>query len=263
MQLLPRYLYKNKIDVISSDVGFVTEYRPVYSRQIKIAKGIDNTLQFRFLNADQKPIDISNENIKFVAYDEQKIKVLDLTATASNTKGLANLTIGKSDLENLPQQYLKYAVYFDDESTGQTLTYSDTHFSNNGTIYLDASIFPEPRGDIELKFTDVASSIIPDSDTTDQINYWATDYAFATPSGETFAFENAIITNPPIAASDLYIQYTTDRHVTLGSKWITITPTNVSSDSTQAQFEFDGTYNYIRIYTTVDPENITSIFLRN
>jgi hypothetical protein len=104
---------------------------------------------------------------------------------------------------------------------------------------------------------------MPDEDTNDAINYWATDYVVATPSGETFAFENAIIVTPAIDSTELTIQYTTDRQITTGSKWIAITPTNVTSDSTQTQFEFDGTYNYIRIFTTVDPENITSIYLRN
>ena len=263
MQLVPRYLVKNKIDVIANEAGFVTEYRPVYSRQLKVYKGIDNTIQFRFLNADQKPVDVSTENIKFVAYDESRIKVLELTATATATKGLATLILGKSDLVDLPQQYLKYAVYFDDGSAGQTLTYSDSHFGNGGTIYLDAGLFPDPRGDIELTFTDVATVIIPDPDTNDTINYWATDYVVATPSGETFAFENAIIVTPAINSSDLTIQYTTDRYVSFGSKWTAITPTNVTSDSTQTQFEFNGTYNYIRIFTTVDPQNITSIILRN
>jgi len=263
MQLIPRYLYKNKVDVVTNDVGFVTEYRPVYSRQIKIYKGIDNTVQFRFLNADQKPIDISNEIIKFVAYRESNIKALDLTATATATKGLATLTIGKTDLEDLLQQYLTYTVYFDDGSAGQTLTYANSHFDASGTLFLDGSALPAPRGDVELQFTDVASMLIVDPDKFDDIDFWATDYVAATPSGETFAFENSIIVTPAIDSADLTIQYTTDRQVTLGSRWIDITPSNVTSDSTQTQFEFDGTYNFLRIYTTVDPENITSIILRN
>lgn len=263
MQLIPRYLYKNRVDVVSSDIGLTVEYRPVYSRQIKIYKGIDNTVQFRFLNADQKPIDISAEDIKFVAYSESNIKVLELTATATATKGLATLTIGKTYLEELPQQYLTYTVYFDDGSAGQSLTYANSNFDAAGTIFLDGSALPAPRGDVTLQFTDVASVAIPDPDTNDDINYWATDYIDAKPSGETFTFENAIIVTPAIDSSELTIQYTTDRQVLASSKWNDIVPSEVTSDSTQTQFEFNGTYNFIRIYTTIDPEDITSIILRN
>ena len=71
-QLIPRYLVNNRIQIIANDSGFVTEYRPVYQRQIKIYKNIDNKLQFRILNADQKPLSISGYTIKFNAFDENK-----------------------------------------------------------------------------------------------------------------------------------------------------------------------------------------------
>ena len=52
MQLIPRYLVDNRTTVLVSELGHVTEYRPVYTKQIKLYKGIDNALQFKLLNAD-------------------------------------------------------------------------------------------------------------------------------------------------------------------------------------------------------------------
>ena len=52
MQLIPRYLVNNRTTIIANEAGFVTEYRPVYSRQIKVYSNIDNVLEFRVLNAD-------------------------------------------------------------------------------------------------------------------------------------------------------------------------------------------------------------------
>ena len=54
MQLIPRYLVDNKTTILVSDTGHLTEYRPVYTKQLKIYRGIDNVLQFKLLNADQK-----------------------------------------------------------------------------------------------------------------------------------------------------------------------------------------------------------------
>ena len=269
MQLIPRYLYNNRVTVITNDVGFITEYKPVYRNQVRITKGIDNVLQFKFLNADQKPVDIFGKQIIFVAYDEKSIKVLEETATVlddgitTSTKGLTSVTIGKTSLENLPQQYLSYAVYIDDGSAGQTLTYANSHFDAGGTIYLDASVFPEPRGDVELRFTAVASVLIADDDRSDSVNYWATDPVSATPSGETYSYDNAIIVTPVIDSANLVIQYSQDKQITYGTNWIDITPTNITSDSTESTFEFSGTYEYIRVYITQDPETITTILLRN
>ena len=50
MQLLPRYLVEQTTTLVADVAGFITEYRPVYNRDIEVYKGIDNALQFRLLN---------------------------------------------------------------------------------------------------------------------------------------------------------------------------------------------------------------------
>ena len=69
MQLVPRYLVKNKINIISDDAGLLTEYRPVYQRTIKISRGINNVIQFKLLNADQKPVTVTQTPV-FVVFDD-------------------------------------------------------------------------------------------------------------------------------------------------------------------------------------------------
>ena len=70
MQLTSRYLVSNTTTVVADMTGFITEYRPVYNKQLQVYKGIDNVLDFRLLNADQKPVDITSYTPKFVAFDE-------------------------------------------------------------------------------------------------------------------------------------------------------------------------------------------------
>ncbi len=77
MQLIPRYLVDNIITIVSSEQGLSTEMMPVYTRQIKVYKGIDNTIQFRLLNADHKPINIDLYRIMFVAIDDDGRKVIE------------------------------------------------------------------------------------------------------------------------------------------------------------------------------------------
>ncbi len=60
MQLIPRYLVDNRTTLISNEAGFITEYRKVYTRQLQVYKGIDNVLEFKILNAEQKPVDLAN-----------------------------------------------------------------------------------------------------------------------------------------------------------------------------------------------------------
>ena len=51
-----RYLAPNRINILANEAGFITEYKPVYSRALQVYKGIDNVLEFKVLNPDQKPI---------------------------------------------------------------------------------------------------------------------------------------------------------------------------------------------------------------
>ena len=103
MQTL-RYLVSNRINILANEAGFVTEYKPVYSRQLNVYKGIDNVLEFRLLNADQKPLDVDRYTPKFVAFDENNQMVIEHDgvnlqegdSTAYTKKGLFKVTITKT-----------------------------------------------------------------------------------------------------------------------------------------------------------------------
>ena len=56
---IQRYLLKNRITAVINEQGIATEYKPVYQRNVTVYKGIDNKLQFKLINQDQKPIDTS------------------------------------------------------------------------------------------------------------------------------------------------------------------------------------------------------------
>ena len=66
MQLVSRYLVSNSTVVVLDGTGNLTEYRKVYQRNIKIAKGIDNVINFEIKNHDQKPVSILNTYTPYV-----------------------------------------------------------------------------------------------------------------------------------------------------------------------------------------------------
>jgi hypothetical protein len=75
--LTSRYLVPNQTTIIANEAGFITEYRPVYQRNLTVYKGIDNVLEFRLKNGDQKPIDVAGKTPKFVAFDENKKLIIE------------------------------------------------------------------------------------------------------------------------------------------------------------------------------------------
>ena len=149
MQLTPRYLVNNKTTLIANDAGFITEYRTVYQRHIKVYRGIDNVLQFKILNHDQKPVDITTKTPKFVVFDANKQMIIERDATVTDdgsttTRGNCKVTVTENDLLNVKQQYLRYNIYLVDSANNKTITYVDSHFDNNATIFVDSYAFPGP-----------------------------------------------------------------------------------------------------------------------
>ena len=77
MQKTSTYLAKNKVVIVANLAGFVTEYRPVYQKNLNVYRGIDNLLYFETKNHDQKPVSLAGYTPKFVAYDENNVMILE------------------------------------------------------------------------------------------------------------------------------------------------------------------------------------------
>jgi len=258
MQLIPRYLLKNKVNILSSDIGYITEFVPVYARQIKIYKGIDNTLQFRLLNADQRPIDVSIYTPKFVVFDNNGKKVIDRDCDvnqiddSSASRGLFTVTITENDMLNIERQYLRYNVYLIDSSSNKSLTYVDSHFDNNGTIFIDDYAFPTP---LESKLLD---TFIQNN------SVWLSETISAEPgiNGNEALHTISIYSNNYVG--NVEIQATLENSTT-STNWATIGTVNmVGTETEPVPFNFNGVFNYIRLSFNSDPANtIDKVLIRN
>ena len=107
MQLVPKYLLNNSVSLTANLAGEVTEYRTVYQRNINVYRGIDTSIQFNVLNADQKPVSILNTYTpKFKLYDENNRLIVERDGTVLETStpskvGHFTVTISENDLLNL------------------------------------------------------------------------------------------------------------------------------------------------------------------
>jgi len=258
MQLTPRYLVKNKTNIIANEAGFITEYRSVYTRQIKIFKGIDNVLEYRVLNADQKPVDIQGYTPVIMIFDENQnlviqhdCDVLDLGTT--ETRGKCKITITENDMLNLKQQYLSYSIHLN-SSSGNTLTYSDSYFENRGTIYLDGQSLPAPKP---------AHSITQFSEEVE--GTWVSESVEAQPAlnGNEALHTALVYTNG--FDGEVTIQGTLENQIDTGiTKWFDVETEVVTTTETHKMFNFNGVFSYLRVSVNADPENkITKVLVRN
>jgi len=269
MQLIPRYLYKNQIDVISNDTGFVVEYRPVYSRQVKVYKGVDNKVQFRMLNADQKPININGTKIDFEAYDDEKDQVLKYEATilddgsTPTTKGLFYVNITENDLLNIPSQYLTYTVYQRETCDEKIVTYSNRDFGACGTIYVDDCAQPTIKSsNIVENFYELDGVWVAGNDEISKIT--AQPKINKNEAVHTVAFYTDAY-NGRGFVGNVKIQGTLDNQIDGTNLWHDID--TVAFDGTEVRPVFNvftGVYSHLRFEADVDPKDkLLKVLIRN
>lgn len=103
---LPVYLYTPVIRVFL-DLENSTKHGVdiMYHGYAKLAKGVKNTLQFNFLNGDQRPIDVSTKTFVFKMFDyatnkeviSKNLEIID-DGTTFAIKGKTQLTLTSSDI---------------------------------------------------------------------------------------------------------------------------------------------------------------------
>ena len=260
MQTL-RYLVSNRTEVLANEAGHVTEYRPVYSRNLQVYKGIDNVLEFKLINPDQKPLDVDRYTPKFVAFDENKQMVIERDgvnlqegdSTAYTKKGLFSVTVTENDLLNVKDQYLSYNIYLVDYDDTKVLTYANEWFDSAGVIRVSSSAFPGP---IDSKVVD---TFVMDNDV------WYSETIEAQPgiNGNDALHTAAVYTDSYIG--DIIVQGTLENQITGTTNWADISTTTLTGSETEpTPINFNGVFTYIRFKTTANPTStISKILVRN
>ena len=258
MQLTPRYLVNNKTTIVTNEAGFITEYKPVYSRQLQVYKGIDNVLQFKVLNHDQKPVDITAKAAKLVVYDQNKLLIIEKTGTilddgSTTTRGNISVTINENDLLNIDQQYLSYNVYLVESDNTKTLTYTDTHFGASGVIYVSGQAFPGPAATHSI------------TTFTEDNTKWVSEALDAQPgiNGNEALHTAAVYTNEYVGGIKVYA--TLENQVDDGTKWAEVASTTfIGTETTPSVLNFNGVYTFLRLEADANPSSkVTKILVRN
>jgi hypothetical protein len=258
MQLLPRYLVKNRIDIVADLAGFTTEFTPVYKRQALVYKGIDNVLEFRLLNADQRPINTQGYTPKFRAYDSNNTLVVEREGTvlddgSTATKGLFTVTVTENDLLNLTDEFLKYSIFLiDDDTEDRILTYTDTHFGADAVIRISSDMFPPPKASksITTFYDDGLTYITSAIDSDPSLN---NNEALHTAAIYTSGYVGTVS-----------VEATLENQVSGTTDWATIA--SLTFDGTETEptpVNFTGVFSFIRFRTSANPSTISKILVRN
>jgi hypothetical protein len=141
MQQIFSYIYNNRITVVyDTDASRTVRNRQVYTRTVDIYPEVDNPIQIKFMNQDQKPEVLANVVVKFDVIDDyvgaNSNVVLSKTATAVNAAaGLWSVTLTSANVAQLDRSTYNYMVKLQSNVTSaNTAAYTDDNFGAYGQI---------------------------------------------------------------------------------------------------------------------------------
>ena len=139
MITIKAYLYPNLVEVQLFDPAiFTTRNRVVYSRPIKVYKGIDNPLQLIIRNQDQKAVSIDGQIVIVeIQNPNAGTTVASLSADAGTETGTATVTIDRATMDNLTQRFYKLTIKVRDAFTSAE---SPMYIDDNYGVPLDLEV---------------------------------------------------------------------------------------------------------------------------
>jgi hypothetical protein len=135
MQKIQFYLVPNRVTVTTDVAGYNTEYRQVYTRTIKLYKGIDNTLEFEIKNSEQRRQDVMGSTIVVKFFDSDRKQLLELTGTPMVGPGLMQVVVPAESIAKINTQYLYVTAKLVKNSV-DTILYGDSQFGLAATCEL-------------------------------------------------------------------------------------------------------------------------------
>jgi hypothetical protein len=260
MQKISSYLLNNRVELVANLAGFITEWKPVYKRHIKIYNGIDNTIEFDIKNADQKRIDLSTlGGIEMNIMDNQGYALpnspytLD-TLNQTTSKGLATVTIPQEDLVDLVDQSLTYSVTTRKDGK-DVMLYADASFAATGTIELIGNAMPIIRDSAVYDYFNGAGDFNNTTITffSDSINLKFRDAVPPTQADISINLDNL--------EGSVWVEATKDTvigHESFTYKGTRLATQSTVSGDTLVNFTVDLLdYTYIRVNYTKDPKVTT------
>lgn len=85
---------------------------PVYAKPLTLHKGVDNQIQFQFLNQEQKPVDITGKEItcRIISYDGSEVLLRKALQLQLSLTGIAALVLNAAEIEDIPAQKAYYSL---------------------------------------------------------------------------------------------------------------------------------------------------------
>ena len=228
-------------------------YMPQYSKPLTLHKGVDNRLQFQFLNQEQKPVDITGKSItcRIINYDGTQVLVKKALTLQLPVTGIATLELNAADIEDIPTQKAYYSL---------EIPVGEFDFP----VYIDQNM--GARGDLNI-VNSILPSFVPSEIVTIPTGQEYPNLHPNTSSNYTY-YTSVINTqdNPILTIQAQYNEYegniVIQGSTLVDSDWYTITTVEYSNVSDTKGYTITGFHPFVRLQFNSDQGEVSNILAR-
>lgn len=108
------YLYNQRQYVVLLEIGAnaTRRYQTVYAKDIILNRGVDNLIEFAFINQEQKPVDVSGKEItcRLINYNGRELILQKALIPILPLTGICGLRVSSAELQNVDFQLCYYSL---------------------------------------------------------------------------------------------------------------------------------------------------------
>lgn len=259
MYSTPVFIYTQRQIVVLLFGNSARRYMPVYAKPLTLHKGVDNQIQFQFLNQEQKPVDITGKEItcRIISYDGKEVLLRKALTPTYALNGLAVLTLNAADIEDIPAQKAHYSLEIPVGEFGFPV-YVDQNAGARGDMNIVNSVLPAfiPSANISIPTGQPFPNLDPNNSPGN-----------ALPNANTY-YSSVISTedNPILTLQTSFDQYngtvTVEGSTVSDADWYPITTVAYSNNSTTQGYVVQGYHPYVRMSFTSNAGAVTNILAR-
>jgi hypothetical protein len=137
------FIYTQRQTVVLLSGNSARIYMPQYAKPLTLHKGVDNQLQFQFLNQEQKPVDITGKTVTCRVINNNGSEILLQKALTPQLPltGIASLYVNASDIENIIPQKCFYSLEISSQPYDFPV-FVDQNASARGDMNIVDSVLP-------------------------------------------------------------------------------------------------------------------------
>jgi len=208
-------------------------YQTVYAKNLTLHRGVDNKIQFQFINQEEKAVDVTSKEITFrlISYDGKTVLLKKALTALLPLTGIVQLELMVSDLIDINPQNGFYSLEIP-VGDFDLPVFVDSNSGARGKISIVDSVLPGYVPSVEVT--------VPSHSLPNPLNP-VTFYSSQISTGE----------NPVITIQTEYANYSGSMEVlgsTTGSDWYTIVDPLLFDEATENDYvNLDGFHPYIKM----------------